>query len=188
MEAKVNILIRNKFMATILIFVLATTMVSLPLSAREWRGSTVEVTLIDGRSVKGELLAVKNYALLVHNPDIGRGEILDFQQVVKVEVLKKAKALQGLAIGLGVALGASFFNAYILKNGMPNHEDYTFGLGLSVLVPVTGTVGWVLGAFAGIPKKFSLAGTSSRRMQQNLERLKRYARKKDADFAIVKHF
>lgn len=174
-----NIHKSKKIMVATLTIVMALTLALLPLPADERWGSSVEVTMADGSKVHGELLAVKTDALLIFDQNSGQGKRIDLQRVAQVKVLKKSRFVEGLLIGLVVGVGASFLNSHILKNGMSGHEGYYFGLGLFVFPPVAGLCGGLLGALAGIDKNISLAGTSSQNAQQNLKRLKRYAREKD---------
>ena len=171
-----DFLISKKMLAVALSLVILMALVRLPLqAAKERRGSTVEVTMIDGSQVKGELLAVKSDVLLVYNRAAGQGKSLNLQQAAKVKVLKKSKFLTGLAIGLGgglvMAVGSGFKWPF---NG--NNEEMS-----NLIFPlVTSWFGGILGGFAGMSEKFSLAGESSRSLQQNLVRLKRHAREQDA--------
>lgn len=177
MEARMYGLKGKKNIAAILAFVLVMASVNLPLPARERRGSTVEVTMTDGSRIKGELLAVKDDALLVYDRDADQGKRLDLQEVVQVKVLKESKFLEGIAIGIAVGLVISINNLKKIdrESLMPLFE----GIGCFLPLPITGLCGGLLGALSGIDKKLSLAGESSRSVQQNLEKLKRYAREKD---------
>jgi hypothetical protein len=165
----------KKLIATALTFVIFMALVQQPLlTAKERRGATVVVTMIDGSLVKGELLTVKADALLVYDQDAGQGKNIDLQQVVQVKVLKKSKALLGLAIGLGVGLGFCALNP-----DMAGHANAGIGQIYIPLMSLSGLGGGLLGAFAGITDKFSLVGASSRNLQQNLKRLKHFAREQD---------
>ena len=55
-----DILLSTKLMKTTLIFVLAISLAHLPLPAKDRRGATVVVTLIDGSKVKGEAAGRQN--------------------------------------------------------------------------------------------------------------------------------
>jgi hypothetical protein len=168
-----NIFKNNKLIVTTLIFVMFMALVRPPLlTAKERRGATVVVTMTDGRGVvKGELLAVKADALLVYDKDAGQGKILDLQQVVRVKVLKKSKTLKGMAIGFGVGLVIIFGSRLKFPNTGKDEEFHNLGFPF-----ISGLCGGLLGALTSTPKKFLLAGESLESMQQNLERLKRYAR------------
>jgi hypothetical protein len=161
---------------------LAIIMTGLPLAAGERRGAMVEVTLIDGRLVKGELLAVKADALLIYEEGSGKGERLDLRQVAQVKLFKKTKFLKGLIIGFGAGLGISL---YFSGKAVPHERGYIFSLAMFMLTPLTSLGGGLLGGLAGLHEKFSLAGTAPRSVQQNLERLKCHAREQDnAELAL----
>jgi hypothetical protein len=133
--------------------------------------------MADGNWVKGELLAVRSYFLLVYDRDARLGKSLDLHQVAQVRIYKKAKFLEGLAIGLGVGLAASIYNLNKIDHEslMPLFEI----LGSFVPLPVAGLSGGLLGALGGIPQKYSLAGVSPQVVQLNLTRLKRFSREAD---------
>lgn len=166
---------KNKIAAITLALVLFITLVRLPLPAKERRGATVKVIMTDGSLVKGELLAVKTDVLLLYDQNSRQGKSLDLQQVVQVKILNKTKVGEGVLIGLGVSVGLSALYWVISKGH--NKEDALLYLYLGT--PKTALFGGLLGALAGIDKKFSLAGESFERFQQNLEQLKRYARERD---------
>jgi hypothetical protein len=177
-EVKMNRFLNKRLMAMALTFVISMALVRLPLTAaRERKGSTVEVTMADGRVVKGELLAVKSNALLVYDRDAGRGESLDLLQVAQVKVLKKSKLLLGLAIGLGAGLG------FCAVNGFEDHTDEGMRSNFFKVMSLAGLCGGLLGACAGLSDKFSPAGSTPQDLQRNLERLKRYAREKDLEIS-----
>jgi hypothetical protein len=165
-------------MKTVWVAALAMIFSSLaqPLAAEERSGSIVEVTLSDGRMVKGELLAVKSDALLVFDRTAGQGRSLDLRQVTRVMVFKKPRALQGLAIGLGVGLLTA-----LITNA--KYDSEYAGLLYLIIPPPAALLGGVIGGIIGMPEKFSLPGESSRSLLQDLERLKRFAREQDLEKA-----
>ena len=160
----------------VLIFALWVIIVSacLPLAARERRGAMVVVTMTDGSQARGELLTVKKNALIVHNPDTGQGWSIDLRQVAHVMVIRESKFLLGTIIGVGIGLG-------ITRCTMKSDDKagLFYGLGSALLVPAAGLIGGFVGAAAGKDKKIPMAGVSVLIAQQNLERLRRYAREQD---------
>jgi hypothetical protein len=172
-----NIIKNKKFIATTLTFVLVMALAGLPLPAKERRGSTVEATMTDGSQVKGELLAVKTETLLIYDRDVLQGKSIDLQQVAQVKVLKKSKFFDGLGIGIVIGLVISVNNIKRIdrESLMPIFEI----VGSFWPVPIAGFSGGLIGAVCGINQKFSLVEVSSKSVQQNLVRLKRYAREKD---------
>jgi hypothetical protein len=148
----------------------------LPLTASERRGSTVVVTMADGSQIEGELLAVKSDALLIFDHDVGRGMNVDLRQVDGVKVIKKSKAwkgvLSGFYIGTVLVLGSR------LKFPNSGKDEELSNLGFPFLA---GMFGGLVGGVTSMPEKFSLAKESSESMQQNLERLVRYAREQEIE-------
>jgi small nuclear ribonucleoprotein (snRNP)-like protein len=177
-----HILTNKKRIALSLTFVLAMGLGHLPLAAvKGKKGSNVEVTMADGRVVRGELLAVKSDVLLVYDHNSSQGKSIDLQQVVQVNVLRKGKSLRGLCVGLEVGLGLSLYG--FIKSDQ--HENS--GLIFCTVLPVTALLGGILGALAGTPEKFHLAGESFEMVQQDLEELRQYAREPDLEKQDVPH-
>jgi hypothetical protein len=145
----------------------------LPLPTAEGRkGSMVVVTMTDGNKVRGELLAIKENALLVHDPDTGQGWNIDRQQVAQVRIIRESKFLLGMISGVFIGFGMT---KYIKED----RAGLFYGLGSAGLVLATGLICGFVGSAAGKDKKISMDGSSIAR--QSLERLKRYAR--EVDFA-----
>jgi hypothetical protein len=176
MEVPMHILTNKKPIASALTFALVMTFLGLPLPALKGKkGANVEVIMADGRVVRGELLAVKSDVLLVYDPNSSQGKSIDLQQAVQVNVLRKGKSLSGLCVGLEVGLGLSLYG--FIKSGQ--HENS--GLIFCTVLPVTALIGGIVGALAGTPVKFRLAGESSEMVRQDLEELRRYAREPDLE-------
>jgi hypothetical protein len=146
-------------------------------AGRERRGATVVVTMTDGSQVEGELLSVRADALLLYESASGRGWHIYLHQVAQVKVLKRSNFFDGLAIGIGVGFVIGVINLKKIdrESLMPAFEM----VGSFLQLPITGLCGGLLGAVFSFPRKFSLAGVSPQSVQQNLERLKRYAREQD---------
>jgi hypothetical protein len=159
---------------TVIVLVIVSS-ICLPLAAAGSRkGSTVEVTMTDGRVVKGELLTIKMDTMIIHDPGTGKGWNLDLQQVTQVRIKRDSKFLLGAIVGLIVGLKLS---DYSIKT--EDKAGLFYGSQSALLVPMTSLL---CGSIAGIvsrDKKISLAGESSPAEQENLKRLKRYAREQD---------
>jgi hypothetical protein len=176
-----KILTNKKVIALAITFVLVVALEDLPLSAaKQRRGATVLVNMSDGRKVKGELLAVKDDALLVYDIDAGQGRSIELGQVIQVKVLKKSKFWDGLLIGLGVALGMGICTTVSLGKEVDDKGAAVATI-FSISAPVTGLCGGLVGALAGMDKNFFLAGPSSQNRQQSLEQLTRYARERSSE-------
>lgn len=157
-----------------LILVMGMSLARLPLSAAaERRGSTVEVMLIGGGRITGELLAVKSDALLIYDRSACQGKHIDLRQVAQVKVMKKPRALLGFVIGLGLGLATVTIN-------VKNNYEYA-GLAYLLITPPAALLGGAIGGIVSMPEKFSLPGESSRSLRQNLARLERFAREPDLE-------
>lgn len=171
-----NIIKYRIYIATALIFVMHMVLMQLPLpAAKERHGATVEVTLVDGSRVKGELLAVKSDALIIN--DLRGGEHLDLQQVVQIKRLKKPNGLLGIAIGLGVGFGINYMQHDQHKQGLDGLFNY-------FLPPIAGLMGALIGENRP-PEKFFGTGELPQIREHNLKRLKKYAREQDAENTSV---
>jgi len=160
---------------TALIFLTLTAFMRSPLTAKERRGATVEVTLSDGNVVKGELLSVREKALIVHEGNSGHSWYLYLDQISQVKVLRRSKLSEGVSVGIGVGLLLSVRN--LKKIDRESLVPVFFQKVVSFWpLPITGLGGGLLGALGGIPQKYSLAGGSPQIVRKNLERLARHAR------------
>jgi len=161
----------NKNAVTTLIVVLAIALAGMPLAAVT-RGATVEVTMADGSQVKGELLAVKSDALVVHDPDSGRGWNIYLPLVAQVRIIRESKFLLGMVYGIGFGLGMT---KYIKED----RAGLFYGLNSACRVLAAGLICGFAGSAAGRDKNISMTVSSIAIARQSLERLKRYAREQD---------
>jgi hypothetical protein len=141
------------------------------------RGSTVIVTMNDGSQVEGELLTVKDDALLVYDPDADQGKSIDLRQVDRVKLLKKSKIGVGIALGLALGIGICFHYIEVLGNkGDMQELVYLF-----YIPPLTGLLGGGIGALTSIPAYFDFAGAQFSVARKDIQRLNQYARESDID-------
>jgi hypothetical protein len=157
---------------TVAIIVLLMFFMQTPLQAvHERRGSTVVVTLTDGSQVEGELLAVKEDALLVYDPVADQGKTIELQQVANVKVLKKSNLLKGLFVGLAVGLALSEYSYKIAGN------DESLESIIYIFLPPPITLGGVIfGALTSISKTVRLSRDSIESVRGKLEWLKLHSR------------
>jgi hypothetical protein len=182
-----NILSSWKSNAIVIILMMLMALANLPLTAsNERRGSRVVVTQTDGNLVRGELLAVKADALLIYDQDSDQAKSIDLQQVTQVRLLKKSKFLTGFVIGAAVGLGYLIFDLEILGNRGKRNTDFQ-EISYIIYPPFTGLVGGLLGTLTAMSANFSLVGESPERVQQNLERLKCYAREQEIQLPLAPH-
>jgi hypothetical protein len=165
-----NMLKFKKTVVTGLIYMMFMALVPLSLPAAKTRhGATVEVTMVDGRLARGELLAVRNDSLLVYDRAADQGQNLDLKQIDQVNVVKKSKIGLGLAIGLGVGLVLG------CDPETNVHNEFYWAKSMAGF----GLLGGIVGAFSSTEKKFSMAGVSSPVIQFKLKWLRHYARDQD---------
>ena len=176
-----NIFKRNKFVVTALISAMILALARQPLPAMERRGSTVAVTLTLARgTVQGELLAVKEDALLIYDHSAGRGQRIELQDVFQVKIVKKSKFF-GFAV-IGMVFGFALAD---LQHRNEDRASLLYGAGYLFLPFQFGLIGGIAGAIAGTDKRFSLAGESSQFVEEKLNQLKRYAREQDVQKPAV---
>jgi len=162
----------KKRIAVAVAFMMLIASLRLPLVARERRGATVEVTMVDGSKVRGELLAVKSDALVVHDPDSGRGWNIYLPLVAQVRIIRESKFLLGMVYGIGFGLGMT---KYIKED----RAGLFYGLNSACRVLAAGLICGFAGSAAGRDKNISMTVSSIAIARQSLERLKRYAREQD---------
>jgi hypothetical protein len=171
----------KKPMGMALTFVMFMALAGLPLpAAKERRGSMVRVTMTDGSTVRGELLAIKGNSLIVYDPNAGQGMGIILEQVAQVKVLKEPKFLSGLGLGLILGLGYCFHHCEILGH----NEDYERMIYM-YLPPAGALLGGIIGVHAGLTAYYDFDSTTPLSVQKNLQRLKRYARESDTDSGSV---
>jgi hypothetical protein len=175
-EAKMNTSKSKKIFSVALTFVMHMALMQLPLPAKERRGATVEVVMIDGYLVIGELLAVKGHDLIIYNKFREQGSIVNIEQVSKIWLKRKSRFLSGLAIGLltGVGLGAIWYACTTKRD-----EFREFAL----IVPsfTTIPIGGLLGVLHGLSVRLPIKGGGPVYIDESLRYLRQYAREQDLE-------
>lgn len=144
------------------------------LSARGRRGADLVVTLKDGQTVKGELIAVKRDSLLLLNL-AGKDESVDIPGIREIKVVKKSRALKGALYGFlaGAAVGSVYYLAM-------DKEDWFDYPPYWVMATFSGAAGGLLGlgagALAGKDKTTRLEGMSESALKSALADLRTQAR------------
>lgn len=158
---------------------LAMLLLALPeaLSARERRGVGLVVSLKDGSTVSGELIAVKPDSLLLL---AGKDESVDLAGIRSITVLRRSKA--GLGAVCGFLAGALVMGSivYLSNEGGDSGAAELGGLvygGLGGLVG--GAIGFGIGASAGKDKIITLEGMSEEEAEKALDYLRGKARIRD---------
>jgi hypothetical protein len=158
--------------------VLACLMLVLPgaLSARDRRGTDIRVALKDGRTVTGELIAVKPDSLLLLGP-AGKDESIGVADIATIRILKKRRpgrgALYGTLIG-GAAGGLVGYAA--LPKGMDEYPGLiAMGIGFCTAV-LGGFIGLVSQSGSDLGKEIVIAGRPEAEVKGSWARLNRLAR------------
>lgn len=122
------------------------------LPAKERRGAKVVVTRLDGRSVEGELIAVKPDGLLLLSAE-GSDQTVALADVRSVRIVRRSR--EGLFALLGGAAGAAGMGALVLSGGGDvdyGAEKVLIGAGVGALA------GFLSGMVKGIDSEFTVAG------------------------------
>jgi hypothetical protein len=159
--------------ATALVALFVIARAGLPLEARRARhGATVEVTLVDGGRVRGELLAVKSDALLIYDQETRQGRRLELTTVSSVKAKKRTKFGTGFLVGtLGGLAAAGIYNL----TGGEIVKDYSTAHYMS-FAPTAGLLGGLVGTLTRTGKVYPLAAASSKGMDHSLNHLRGLAR------------
>lgn len=171
-----QILTNKKPIALVLTGALIMAFLRMPLAASKWqKGSTIEVALTDGRSVSGELLAVKGNELIIHDRSSDRGFTVDIRQVSEIRIKKKSRILTGLAIGLVAGLGVG---ASIAKSAGERYSDIEGSAAMMAFSSplLAATIGGIIGAGQSRPKKISIKEQPPIQVEWSLRYLENHAR------------
>ena len=142
------------------------------LVAKERRGAEVKILKNDWTVQKGELIAVKPASLLLMEPQSYADVSVDIEDIIKITVVRKSKALAGFLIGIQAGLGGA------LVIGLASSEDdrlfAIYGAGLMVLA--SPLIGLIAGALMGSEQTIRIVGRSPEQIKADLEKLRRQAR------------
>jgi len=158
---------------------LALSMLALPgaLSARERRGAEIAVSLKDGRTVSGELIAVRPDALLLL-ARTGRDESVERADIATLRVFKRGSTARGFLYGnLAGAAGGALIG-YTL---FPHINEYPEMSAIQL-----GIVGAILGGFVGVVtqsgtgrgREIVIAGRPEAEVERVWAKLNRLARER----------
>ena len=178
----------KKVIALILVAILFFTAQE-EMLAVEKQGIQIYVHFKNGKSIKGELICVKQDGLLVLDPTTGGGRSIAMSEVKAIDIARKAQ------VGLGMLLGT--LSAIVIGSVIegPFHDKRTSGWfggepGVytaaeqrrDALLPygVGGFgVGALIGVACGIDKRFKIDGRSEHEVREVLEKLRKKARVPD---------
>ena len=163
--------------------VLALFSISLTTDAfgAQKKGSTVIITLMDGRQASGELIAVKPKSILILDP-IGKDASFDLTEIAVVKIFRKSKAGKGALTGFLTGAGAGI-TAGLLSAGSGEDSDFQGGMAAMFLGGIGGIVGLVgglvAGASAGGELDIRFVGATELSQRTDLQKLTKYARYKE---------
>jgi len=164
----------------IILMTISAVLWPLSLQAAEKRGAQLVVFDKAGGSMEGELIAVKDEALLLKSRE-GRDVTLDINEVKAVRLEKKSKLLWGAGLGsaLGGMTGAILFNdIWYEEHGDLSQGQATLRSGL-----LFGSVGLFLGGmygmYAGQDKYYPVAQYQPPELKVFLTKLRKQARVRD---------
>jgi hypothetical protein len=150
------------------------------LTAKEKRGHDVLVTMKDGKSVSGELLAVKGTDLIIMDGSTAAGITASLADVRSVKVIKNSKFLKGVGWGfiIGAPLGALIGAASGKSN--PGWFEVTPAqgavLGAISLGTISALVGGVFGAAAGADQNIPVSQAGAGGLASIAGQLRPFAR------------
>jgi hypothetical protein len=159
----------DKLVATVLTFLILVLPAA--LSARERRGSNLEITLKDGHYVMGELIAVKTDSLLLLS---GKDESVDLARIRSIRIIRRSKAGRGALYGL---LAGAVLTAMMAASG--DQEDWQLAVGGTAFIISGPLIGLGAGALAGRDKTIHLEGKSDSDVKYALIYLNSKARIRD---------
>ena len=144
------------------------------LAKKEKPGAMLFVQKMDGQSVKGELLEVKDGALnLLSQNNAAKVDIrLDEISIVRIE--KKSAILKGIGIGILAGAAAGAIGGFLSGNDVPSGPwdisaftagEKALGFGISLGL-VGGAAGGAVGALKSIDKTMTFTGLSREKLRR----------------------
>jgi hypothetical protein len=161
------------------------------LAKDEKPGRDISITTKEGRTFKGELIAVQDRKLIIGDHSLSSGIDIHIEQVAYIRIINKSKFLKGLGQGFLIGAVPGAVIGLLSGDDTGGFIRFTAGqkaifLGLA-LGSITATVGGVIGAIAGIDESLDLTGISPIKEDRYLEGLASWARYGDSlpdDFTI----
>jgi hypothetical protein len=167
----------DKLVATFLAFLIL--LLPAALSARERRGAKLVITLKDGHSVTGELIAVKPASLLLLNL-AGKDESADVAEIRSIRVIRKSQVWKGGLYGFAAGFlgGAGYCFIRSAEEGAGQDTGGLLAYGVFFAIPA-GIIGLGAGALAGSDKTIQLEGMPEWAVKSVLTDLRNKARMRD---------
>ncbi len=163
-----------------IMLVLGLTGLPTTLAAATRQGATVLVRDNRGRLHEGELIAVKQNAIIILESYSASDVSLELSEIDSVRIIRKAKVLQGMGIGLATGAATGALIGFASGNDEPGWFSFTAGEKAAVAGAALGTLGLILGAIfgaaAGSDQTLAVAGTFGSKRVGVLVSLSRKAR------------
>ncbi len=169
-------------MRRIITVVLVFLCLGLPavLSAKERRGADVIITLLDGRQVEGELIAVRNASLVLLSP-AGPGKdgavgSIDIKSIHSIRIVRRSRGGTGMILGAAAgAIGGSIWG----HSQEVDDDDSMATIGGAVGLGAAGAlIGLIVGAAAGTDDKIVLSDQPEPTVRNALAKLARVSRER----------
>jgi hypothetical protein len=163
------------FLRGSLIVIMTLALIVPSLAAKERKGASITVTKLDGKVIKGELLAVKGENLILLDRSTSSGVTESLLEIKTIKVVNKSKRVNGLVMGaLAGALYGVLFGPKAGEEPDP-YSDFQLTPGKAVLVGALGGVFW--GALiVGVNEQIDLKKKDPENIAKISARLKKYAR------------
>jgi len=148
----------------------------------EKEGSEILIHKMDGRQVKGELIAVKKNSLLLMGKESGADVSVGIHDIQAVTIVKKSrvlkKGLDGLLLGGAIGLLIGYVGGSESKSGTLNiyTKEQTSTMGAAIGSVSGLLIGACVEAIKGKDKTIQLEGKSDPEIKQRLEDLRGKAR------------
>jgi len=166
---------KNKFWLALALLMIVPAS-RLPLKAASSRkGSTVEVTMTDGRMVKGELLAVKGHDLIIYVASRKSGFTVPIELVSAVKIKRSSQVLFGVAIGFIGGMGVGVAMAGSRSDGDLGERAGAAIMGLMCWGAAT-VIGGLTGAILSRPEEMATNGREPIQVNAYLRHLQKHAR------------
>ncbi|MDH4217906.1 MAG: hypothetical protein OEY18_12030 [Candidatus Aminicenantes bacterium] len=163
----------KKFISLFLMFFVLA--LSGNIFAKERKGAELIIQKTGGTQVRGELIAVKGYSLLVLERESGADMSIDIEDVRVITILKKLNATRGALYGFLIGAGVGAVLGYAADPDAPPSREATAAIaGISV-----GLIGALIGLVSGTDETIQLEGKSDAEIQEILEKLSKEARIKN---------
>jgi uncharacterized membrane protein YeaQ/YmgE (transglycosylase-associated protein family) len=149
--------------------------------AKERKGADLIIQRVNGTSVKGELIAVKEDSILLLDRYLGVDRTVDVQDIRVIKIMGESSTLKGGLLGLYVGIIGGFLIGY------PQGSESGFIISKPMAGAIGAVIGGVLCASIGVgigiatsaDKTIQIEGKSDPEIQKIMEELRRKARIKN---------